>query len=231
MAVAVVLLALSLQQAPVLTAEPSRADTVEWQHSQAEQRLLLLTGVLAAVGALQLFVFGYQAFKLKQSVGEMKASTDTINRNATVELRAYLAVMFQPQLVSHPSVWAGGESELLLTIRNTGKTPARSISTRTEYTYREVDWVVREGFENEVREPRGMLPAGGDLDTLIRARALTDLELRTLTFDSTHALFLYVMISYTDAFGVDRWTRFTRKLTWLNGITVAQATDYGNDFT
>jgi hypothetical protein len=55
----------------------------------------------------------------------MRASTATIRGNAVTELRAYVNVTLDSW--PHPSTWRDGESNHLLKLTNTGKTPAKDV--------------------------------------------------------------------------------------------------------
>jgi hypothetical protein len=58
------------------------------EKSTNDRRLVLFTGVLALIGALQLFVFGYQAYKLKQTVEAALGQSEDMKHSIAEAARA-----------------------------------------------------------------------------------------------------------------------------------------------
>jgi len=112
--------------------------------SESDWWLVKLTGVLALLGLLQLFVFGLQARRLRQTIGEMKIATratekaanaaetsanaaertiDTIEVTAERQLRAYVfATHDEPMFID-----SNGAQCVTITIKNFGQTPANEL--------------------------------------------------------------------------------------------------------
>ncbi len=123
-----------------------------WRKAANDRNLVVLTGVLAFVGFLQLLVFGYQAYKLRQTVesaGEQaeamerpieeaaRSATAMENIAATIQsgnqevMRAYLTVtvgtaLHQERREGQSDLKFEGRPQLL----NTGNTPARKVRIR-----------------------------------------------------------------------------------------------------
>jgi len=91
--------------------------------------MMLFTGGLVLVGILQLWVFGLQARRLRQTI-------DTMDKTAERQLRAYVlpenggiidGLMMEPPRAEFMNVPGIG-----LIIKNTGQTPAHRVASRAE---------------------------------------------------------------------------------------------------
>jgi hypothetical protein len=168
---------------------------------------------------------------LAEQAVQLRASVETARTNAAIELRAYITVAIDTTRLTHPSMWLDHRSKVGLVVTNTGKTPAKDITTRLEYLWKEVNWAMRESFPNESQEQRGMLAAEAYIEATLTSPEVPQVEEPSIEYDSTHALFVVSMVNYTDVFGNGHWTAFTRRINWDKGNYVVTAPEWGNDFT
>lgn len=192
----------------------------------AARLLLVLT---AAIGTLQLIVFGILVSMLRKSVAEMKASTESIHSQATAELRSYVNVAMEPW--THPSTWRDDDPARMLRLTNSGKTPAKGIRARFEYAlFDETTSVKGMAIDGEKRR-WGALDSGGVLDVPVFGMPIREQEWPLLDVGSGHTMFVYGEVWYTDVFGAEHRTEFCRHINWRDGEMISSIPDYGNDFT
>lgn len=192
-----------------------------------DARLLLI--VVAAIGTLQLIVFGILVWLLRKSVAEMKASTDSIHSHATAELRAYINIAIEPW--PHPSAWHDDDPARTVRVTNNGRTPAKGMRARFEYAlFDETTSVKGMTIDGEKRR-LGALDSGGVLEVPVFGMPIQEREWPLLAVGSGHTLFLYGEAWYTDVFGTEHRTEFCRHINWRDGKMISTAPNYGNDFT
>jgi hypothetical protein len=190
------------------TAEETETDRKEREDkNKSDWWLVKLTGALAIIGALQLFVFGYQAIQLKRTVIATKEAADAL---PNIE-RAYVFV--DPELepwdpVTDPSYGVyNSRYSVKFSIQNHGKTPAviKLIDARLK--------VLSEAPDNSLGMA-SLLP-----DKVLRAGEsfIPDLSPRNCEVDRDTAvelqnnraqIWFYGSIWYDDMFGKEHITRF-----------------------
>ena len=192
-----------------------------------DARLLLL--VTAGIGALQLMVFGILVWMLRNSVAEMKASTDAMRSHAMAEVRAYLNITIEPW--THPSTWRDDGPTRTVKVTNTGKTPARSIRARFEYALFDETSSVKGMAIDGDKQRFGALDSGGVLPLPVFGMPIPEQEWRLLDVGSGHTMFVYGEVWYIDVFGAEHRTEFCRHINWHDGEMLSSIPTYGNDFT
>jgi hypothetical protein len=192
-----------------------------------DARLLLI--VTAAIGMLQLIVFGILVWLLRKSVAEMKASTDSIHSHATAELRAYINIAIEPW--PHPSAWHDDDPARTVRVTNNGRTPAKGMRARFEYAlFDETTSVKGMTIDGEKRR-LGALESGGVLEVPVFGTPIQERDWPLLDVGSGHTLFLYGEVWYSDVFGAEHRTEFCRHINWRDGKMISTTPNYGNDFT
>jgi hypothetical protein len=200
-----------------------------------------LTAVLAAVAVLQLFVYGYQAYKLRQTVesageqakamerhiGEAARSADAMeNIVATIEagnkavMRAYLTVIVGTPIYQQRRP---GQSDLKFEGRphlvNTGNTQARKVRIRIKGA------ILPSPLPDDFVFP---LPeeVAGTGDATVAAHQMyimsgivedfvPDAEVASIKEGVGRCLYVWGLVTYEDIFGDRHTTRFGQQITWL----------------
>ena len=148
---------------PPSDAEKKASDERQQRKEELDSRLVeytkdlsIFTKVLAGAAFLQLFVFGYQAWKLNQTVIATKASADAAlktAKNMEAAERAYVQMSHMPPgLEIQPG---GGKCRIQMRIKNFGRTPARitgellniSVRNKGERLPQEPDYKIPDGHE------------------------------------------------------------------------------------
>lgn len=107
----------------------SDADAKEKEEKKTlDSRLVFFTACLAAIGLMQLIVFGWQARRLRQTVEATKEAADAAKKSAdAAELTAQAALGVElPRFVvtSMKLIWNGTEPHISITLTNHGRTEA-----------------------------------------------------------------------------------------------------------
>lgn len=107
----------------------SDADAKEKEEKKTlDSWLVFFTGCLAAIGLMQLIVFGLQARRLRQTVEATKEAADAAKKSAdAAELTAQAALGVElPRFVvtSMKLIWNGTEPHISITLTNHGRTEA-----------------------------------------------------------------------------------------------------------
>ncbi len=123
------------QDAPVIETPPTQKTNGEAAHEvkdgdekttndrkliQYSLDLDILTAIIAAIGALQLFVFGYQAWKLRQTVDSSEKAIATTREIGEAQVRAYVKI-------KSASIYFLGEDAMPaveIVAANSGQSPA-----------------------------------------------------------------------------------------------------------
>jgi hypothetical protein len=217
-------LAVRVTQMPQKTAgEISREDRDRSLRLASDNRTFWLgvwTVVIAAFTAfifvLQLFVFGRQAQRLRESIEESKLATratqtaanaaektvETMNETAGRQLRAYVAVkngcVVGIRDGSKPIAW--------LTVKNYGQTPAYKFSVSVD-----IELVVGSDELHPNKEPSSVLghlaPSAELVLTAPALVMLTQTHLFQLE-NGAATIFVHGIIRYFDTFGKEHFTRF-----------------------
>jgi hypothetical protein len=94
--------------------------------SESDWSLVILTGVLAIIGVIQIIVFGLQARRLRQTVTATKDAADAAlktAKNAETTERAYVKLSHVPPGLGFNTM--GGTCFAQFRVRNFGRTPAK----------------------------------------------------------------------------------------------------------
>jgi hypothetical protein len=229
------------------TPEEARADQAEAKRkADNDGEMTALTGALAFIGALQLIVFGYQAFVLRRTLLDNKnvvsaaqrsaqAAEDAVKKSETVlahaqetaqrQLRAYV-------FVKNENIDTAPGGALLVfpvKISNAGQTPAHHLT---------VDCYV--GFapsEDELPWPddpedgsRASLAPGDSIWCTESHAAFTPQAAAALDNNSVH-FFIFGSITYEDIFGILRHTEFRYRLRKQRHGWIMAVCGDGNDAT
>lgn len=204
-------------------------------------------GVLALIGLLQLGVFGYQAYKLKQTVesageeskamerhiGEAARSASAMEKIANTlqvgnqaVMRAYLTVTIGTALYQERR--GPGQTDLKFEGRanllNTGNTPARRVRIRTAAEILPIP--LPKDFQFPLPDASEIKDAGvvGAHQTYIVGATVKDFvpdsEIAVIKEGSRKALCIWGLITYEDIFGAEHQTKFAQWLTWYPNGTV-----------
>ncbi len=244
------------QESPIVVKVLSTAKTPEEGEQESKDRkdktandtnLVKLTGVLAFVGFLQLLVFGYQAYKLRQTVksageqaeamerhiGEaarsataMEKIANTIEAGNQAVMRAYLTVTIGTALYQERR--GPGQVDLKFEGRanllNTGNTPARKVQIRTAAEILPIP--IPKDFQFPLTDENAIKDAGvvGAHQTYIIGGTVKDFvpdsEVAVIKEGSRKALCVWGLITYEDIFGANHQTKFGQWLTWYPNGTV-----------
>jgi len=153
----------------------------------------ILTAILIAVGLLQLFVFGYQALKLRQTVKTME---DTAER----QLRAYVFIT-DGNISIDPTTF-----RIFIKLRNSAQTPGYEFSTWLGGgIYRDDD----SPFPLDTkplgeRSVASIIGPGETVDIDSRNSSISQEEISAI-IDEYLAIFVWGGCDYTDTFG-KRWS-------------------------
>lgn len=226
-------------------AEQERKDRED--KSANDRNLVYLTGVLAAVGFLQLIVFGYQAYKLRETVKSAGEQAEAMERHigeaarsatamekivTTIEsgnkavLRAYLTSKIGTALYQERR--EPGQSDLKFEGRadllNTGNTQARKVQIRTGADILPIP--IPKDFQFPLTDENEIKDAGivGAHQTYIIGGTVKefvpDSEIPIIKEGTKKALCVWGMITYEDIFGAQHHTKFGHHLTWYPNNTV-----------
>jgi hypothetical protein len=228
------------------TDEEATQDKKDREEKTANDRnLVTLTGILAVVGALQLFVFGYQAIKLKETVkssseqsaamerhiGEVTRSADAMEKIvSTIEqgnrdaLRAYLTVTIGTAVYQERREGQGDlKFEVKPNLVNTGSTPARKVCIRIAADI--LPEPPPEDFTFPLSEANfkdsGIV---GAHHTYILSGTVPDFvpdsEVPIIKEGKNKVLCVWGLVTYEDIFGNPHNTRFGQWITWWPNGTV-----------
>jgi hypothetical protein len=198
------------------TQEEAAHDAEEYKNKSANEtelvkftgRLFWATVALAAIGGLQLFVFGIQAHRLKQTVKAAEASSEAYMRG---ERALILMQKFDGYILS--PVKDGGSAQASccgFSLMNYGKTPARIVAFRAQLQIggrqdRPDDTSIYNDAGTDMAP--SMAPQNGDLPQIAyfkdESRIITVEELRNIQETKSHFLWLCILIRYEDIFRSD----------------------------
>jgi hypothetical protein len=211
-----------------------------------DRNLVDLTGVLAAIGFLQLLVFGYQAYKLGQTVESAGEQSEAMERHiaeasrsatamekivTTIEagnqavMRAYLTVIIGSPIYQERRP---GQSDLKFEGRphlvNTGNTQARKVRIRINAEIvanpipKNFNYPLPP-FDGEV----GFTTVGAHQSAImggIVSGFVPDVEVAAIKEGAGKCLCVWGLVTYEDIFGDEHLTKFGQQITWLpNGNT------------
>ena len=227
---------------PIKTQAESEQDAKDRNEKTTnDRRVVILTGILALIGFLQTLVFGYQAYKLRQTVksageqaeamerhiGEAARSADAMESIVSViktgnqaVMRAYLTVVvgagiYQERRVGQTDLKFEGRPNLV----NTGATPARKVRIRSNADI--LPMPPPEDFAYPLPE-ESTVPDGSSVgahQTYIMSCAVKDFvpdaEIATIKEGVSKCLYIWGLVTYEDIFGEAHSTKFGQWLTWL----------------
>jgi hypothetical protein len=227
---------------PVKTEAESKQETKDRNEKTTnESRVVILTGILAFIGFLQTIVFGYQAYKLRQTVesageqaeamerhiGEAARSATAMENIVSViktgnqdVMRAYLTVVigtpiYQMRRVGQSDLQFEGRPHLV----NTGNTPARKVRILIKADI--LPNPIPEDFTFPLPDDP-MQTAGstvGAHQTLIMGgivgHFVPDAEVADIKEGIGKILCVWGVVTYNDIFGGSHTTKFGQLLTWL----------------
>ena len=211
------------------------------------QDLRDLTGVLAAIGIFQLIVFGYQAWKLRQTVEVADAQAIDTQRSIVEAGRAATAMenvaaatkrntellepMLRKQMRAYIAIDTGGGTFQDANNRfagtpvmnNTGLTPARNVS----YSVNAAILTIENIAPNDL-----VIPAVGPIvvnDAGIAPRQQFTIqgvvnetfpanEVQEIMLGQKRRLFVWGIVTYDDVFGGHWWTKFCHNHIFYMGI-------------
>lgn len=226
------------------TKEEATADTEERKEKVENDRKLVDfngqlaagTFLLATVGVLQLLVFGYQAYKLKQTVDGAAEQSKTIEKHVTEaarlaaaaeksttiasdtairQLRAYVGIIFakQPRPNSTPDSFH-------LTLINTGVTPAHLVRTSINWCFfvgKDTSWPAGHAYTEYKLDYTSIITLGAGRDVEIGGPlrsakgAPTYLECKARADNGEITIYHYGTIRYSDEFGKPHFTNYCYK--------------------
>lgn len=227
---------------PTKTATEADQETKDRNEKAANDRHLVdLTGVLAFVGFLQLMVFGYQAYKLRETVQSAGKQSEAMERhigeaarsaNAMEEIvkvidegnqavmRAYITVVIGTAIYQQKREGQGDfkfEARPLLV--NAGNTPARGIKIRITAEILPVP--PPDGFEfadpnEDFAKDAGVLGAhqNANMSGIVKDFVPWN-EVADIKEGNGKALYTWGFITYEDIFGTSHRTKFGQWVTWL----------------
>lgn len=201
--------------------------------------------VIALIGLLQLLVFGYQAYKLKQTVesaaeeskamerhiGEAARSANAMEKIVTtIEtgnkaiIRAYLSVTIGTAVYQErrPDQF-DFKFEAKPNLVNTGNTPARKVRIRR--TAQILPVPLPEGFDFPLPDgtDEGDATVGAHL-TYVMGSIVKDFvpfaDVPAIKEGNGRGLFTWGVVTYEDIFGDSHTTRFAQSLSWFPNNTV-----------
>jgi hypothetical protein len=136
------------------------------------------------------------------------------------QMRAYLSVRFGG--VVRQDSTKNYKFEIRVILANTGQTPAYNVFCLSRANV--LPFPLPEGFSFETSEipitsagvlgPQQVFTTGSFVD-----RMLSGEEISEISKGSAKRLYLYGIVNYTDAFGVDRFTNFSQRVEWLSDGT------------
>jgi len=159
----------------------------------------IFTGLLVLVGFLQLFVFGTQARRLRETIDQMKSAEQR-------ELRAYVSV----ESGSITPITGQIQPAAHLILRNTGKTPAYQLTHWAHIVVDHVNLQVALPGIGPMPAPLPTItigPFGGSTKSVPLGRTITQQEYQDI-LAGTKVVYVYGIIEYEDAFGEKRHTRY-----------------------
>jgi hypothetical protein len=232
------------------TREEAEADSKERaEKSETDWWLIKLTGALAIVGALQLIVFGVQARRLRQTVEAAAQQSDDMEKSiaesaraasameamaknmtesvATVkdvsarQMRAYVSVVVGIAIYQEKDRNLKFEARPI--IINTGHTPAHDLGFQA--TAGVMPNPFPDDFAFPIPEQRlGAAMLGPQQNFVMKVIAtdfVDEAEVPAIKAGDGKSLCVWGLVTYTDAFGVERETRFSQVLAWLKDGSLA----------
>ncbi len=205
-----------------------------------DRNLVNATWVLAAIGVLQLIVFGLQAAMLRQTVDASVGQSESMERHiaeaarsatameniaATIQvgneaiMRAYLTVTIGTALFQERRE---GQADLKFEVRanlvNTGNTHARKVRMRKKADI--LPNPLPDGFEFPLPDPPhddGDMTVGAHLNYIVGSTVddfVVDAEVAAIKEGNGKVLHSWGLITYEDIFGKPHWTKFGQMITW-----------------
>lgn len=204
-----------------------------------DSQLVSFNGMLVLVGSLQLLVFGYQAFKLRQTVTAAAEQSKDMERyieeasrsanamesisevilNGNVDItRAYLVVSIGTAIYQERRL---GQADLRFEARpfivNNGNTPAKKVISRIVADIlplplpRDFAFPLPEAplAKGNFVGPRQQIYSAGTVD-----RYVPDNEVPAIKEAVGQALYVWGLITYEDIFGTEHFTRFGHVMQW-----------------
>lgn len=230
----------------VLPTPKSAQDTgVEAQDREkkavSDRNLVKATWVLAGIGILQFFVFGFQAFMLKRTVeggveqskamerhiGEAARSADnmgvianTIKDGNKAIIRAYLTVQVGRGIYQQKR--GPGQTDLKFEAKpmllNTGMTPARRVRCRiaSDVLPNPIPDDFQYPIPPEAKQGDGFLGAhqGAEMSSVLD-RMVPDGDVTHIKEGFGMSFCVWGMVTYEDIFGKAHTTKFAQQLLWL----------------
>jgi hypothetical protein len=224
------------------TEEETAQDKKDREEKSANDRnLVFFTKVLALVGALQLLVFGYQAYKLRATVraaGEQSKAMErhigeaarsahamekivaTIDAGNKAVMRAYLTVvigqaLYQERRPAQSDVRFEAKPNLV----NTGNTPARKVRIRTKADILPIPIPGDFGFPLPEEDPQARDGSVAAHHTYILSGIIEDFvpdaEVASIKEGVGKCLCVWGLVTYEDTFGDSHTTKFGQQITWL----------------
>jgi hypothetical protein len=234
-------LVVKVSPTPKSVKETEREEADRQEKTKADSDLVNATYTLAAIGILQLIVFGAQAVMLKKTVdsgteqskamdrhiGEAERSADamediagTIKKGNQLFTRAYLTVViggaiYQERRQGKPDLKFQGNAEVV----NTGNTPARKIRIRKNVAILAIQSLEQFDFPlpPDNAEKSAFNSLGAHQKSTIEAMIndfVPDAEVEAIKTGLERALCIWGVITYEDIFGETHHTKFGHWLYW-----------------
>ena len=228
--------------------EDEKAATEQQEHedkSKSDWWLVKLTGILAAIGLMQLIAFAIQAHRLRQTVEEMKIATKaTLKTAQNMEAadRAYIKISHaEPGLkltTSTADLLYGGDKdrtyEVHIEVRNIGKTPARM----TDLVFTEISNTgnmslpVNPPYNSSTgREEVRTILYGTDVIYPDHSLTISPTNITEINAGTRH-FYLLIYADYIDQFEVRHRAGYARRYdphTTVNNLFVVTQKDYNYD--
>jgi hypothetical protein len=233
------------------TQEETAQETKDRAEKSANDRKLVnfsgalvnATYVLAAIGVLQLIVFGYQAYQLRRTVkaatdqsGAMERSITEAGRAAKAmedvarhfeanvsivrertaqQMRAYLTVLVGLAVYQEREKGTRFEGKPLLV--NSGPTPARAVKYRARADILPIPLPEDFNFPLPEKHVEGgiMGPHQNANMSAIVENFIEDGEVENAKLNKGKALYVWGIVTYADIFGEPHYTKFCQSLFFL----------------
>jgi hypothetical protein len=200
-------------------ADPREGAEPQEEKADAEVALVYLTAALAfftfllwistqSLAAEAVVTGRRQATEVRESLDIGRRTVETMQANANMQLRAYVAV--EDAVISDPL--SDDEVRIAVHIKNFGQTPAADFRCRFAVIVVDDPDSARPDFESLAKQwspqPQSSLAPGGVV-TLLTGMSPFNTAERDALKKGTKGLYVFGEVHYEDAFGTGRSTRFS----------------------
>jgi len=168
---------------------------------------IVFSGLVVIVIVVQAFIYKKQWDVMREQSNLLNASIQEATKTREVENRAYVGIK---EITMNATVKSKKDIEIILTIENTGKTPARAskLTSVAHGFFRQDRLIPRESLVTQYYAPTQFeLLAGNSHPASIPIKALTD-EAYKIVANTEQRLYIWGRVEYDDVFGKSHWTPF-----------------------